>query len=172
MIKIDSLKRFLNSFIAFDLNFLWRFFRYHIGLNKILNQSNSDEKEISNIINLSAKYNLPISEEVLGNNEDMEFKYVSCNNPDDNDNKLEMFLRYFYSQRKVPKIIFKKLSNNNYEFGTQKVSIKIEGDSIKVKSIGGFLALDKFIEINAGIEEGKIKKSSSKNSLSNKKKKK
>ena len=140
-------------------------------LNKILNQSNSDEKEISNIINLSAKYNLPISEEVLGTNEDMEFQYVSSNNPDDNDNKLEMFLRYFYSQKKIPKIIFKKLSNNNYEYGTQKVSIKIEGDSIKVKSIGGFLPLDKFIEINAGIEEGKIKKNSSKNSLSNKKKK-
>ena len=140
-------------------------------LNKILNQSNSDEKEINNIINLSAKYNLPISEEVIENNEDMEFQYVSCNNPNDNDNKLEMYLRYFYSQKKVPKIIFKKLSNNNYEYGTQKVSIKIEGDSIKVKSLGGFLSIDKFIEINSLIEEGKIKNNSSKNSLSYKKKK-
>jgi len=140
-------------------------------LNKILNQSNSDEKEINNIINLSAKYNLPISEEVIESNEDMEYQYVSCNNPNDNDNKLEMYLRYFYSQKKVPKIIFKKLSNNNYEYGTQKVSIKIEGDSIKVKSLGGFLSIDKFIEINSLIEEGKIKNNSSKNSLSNKKKK-
>ena len=141
-------------------------------LNKILNQSNSDEKEINNIINLSAKYNLPISEEVIENNEDMEYQYVSCNNPNDNDNKLEMYLRYFYSQKKVPKIIFKKLSNNNYEYGTQKVTIKIEGDSIRVKSLGGFLTIDKFIEINSLIEEGKIKNNSSKNSLSNKKKKK
>jgi hypothetical protein len=140
-------------------------------LNKILNQSNSDEKEINNIINLSAKYNLPISEEVIENNEDMEYQYVSCNNPNDNDNKLEMYLRYFYSQKKVPKIIFKKLSNNNYEYGTQKVTIKIEGDSIRVKSLGGFLSIDKFIEINSLIEEGKIKNNSSKNSLSNKKKK-
>ena len=140
-------------------------------LNKILNQSNSDEKEINNIINLSAKYNLPISEEVIESNEDMEYQYVSCNNPNDNDNKLEMYLRYFYSQKKVPKIIFKKLSNNNYEYGTQKVSIKIEGDSIKVKSLGGLLTLDKFIEINSLIEEGKIKNNSSKNSLSSKKKK-
>ena len=141
-------------------------------LNKILNQSNSDEKEINNIINLSAKYNLPISEEVIENNEEMEYQYVSCNNPNNNDNKLEMYLRYFYSQKKVPKIIFKKLSNNNYEYGTQKVSIKIEGDSIKVKSLGGFLTIDKFIEINSLIEEGKTKNSSSKNTLSNKKKKK
>ena len=141
-------------------------------LNKILNQSNSDEKEINNIINLSAKYNLPISEEVIENNEEIEYQYVSCNNPNDNDNKLEMYLRYFYSQKKVPKIIFKKLSNNNYEYGTQKVTIKIEGDSIRVKSLGGFLSIDKFIEINSLIEEGKIKNNSSKNSLSNKKKKK
>ena len=131
-------------------------------LNKILNQSNSDEKEINNIINLSAKYNLPISEEVIENNEDMEYQYVSCNNPNDNDNKLEMYLRYFYSQKKVPKIIFKKLSNNNYEYGTQKVTIKIEGDSIRVKSLGGFLSIDKFIEINSLIEEGKIKNEFSK----------
>jgi hypothetical protein len=141
-------------------------------LNKILNQSNSDEKEINNIINLSAKYNLPISEEVIENNEDMEYQYISCNNPTDNDNKLELYLRYFYSQKKVPKIIFKKLSNNNYEYGTQKVSIKFEGDSIKVKSLAGFLNIDKFIEINSLIEEGKIKNNASKNSLSNKKKKK
>ena len=140
-------------------------------LNKILNQSNSDEKEINNIINLSAKYNLPLSEEVIENNENIEYQYVLCNNPNDNDNKLEMYLRYFYSQKKVPKIIFKKLSNNNYEYGTQKVNIKIEGDSIKVKSLGGLLTLDKFIEINSLIEEGKIKNNSSKNSLSNKKKK-
>ena len=140
-------------------------------LNKILNQSNSDEKEINNIINLSAKYNLPLSEEVIENNENIEYQYVLCNNPNDNDNKLEMYLRYFYSQKKVPKIIFKKLSNNNYEYGTQKVSIKIEGDSIKVKSLGGLLTLDKFIEINSLIEEGKIKNNSSKNSLSSKKKK-
>jgi len=140
-------------------------------LNKILNQSNSDEKEINNIINLSAKYNLPLSEEVIENNENIEYQYVLCNNPNDNDNKLEMYLRYFYSQKKVPKIIFKKLSNNNYEYGTQKVNIKIEGDSIKVKSLGGLLTLDKFIEINSLIEEGKIKNNSSKNSLSSKKKK-
>jgi len=140
-------------------------------LNKILNQSNSDEKEINNIINLSAKYNLPLSEEVIENNENIEYQYVLCNNPNDNDNKLEMYLRYFYSQKKVPKIIFKKLSNNNYEYGTQKVNIKIEGDLIKVKSLGGLLTLDKFIEINSLIEEGKIKNNSSKNSLSSKKKK-
>ena len=140
-------------------------------LNKILNQSNSSETEINNIINLSSKYNIPIGEEVVGNNEDIEFQYVISNNPDENDTKLEMFLKYFYNQKKVPKILFKKLSNNNYEYGTQKVNIKIEGDSIKVKSFGGYILIDKFIENNALIEEGKIKNNASKNSLNKKKKK-
>ena len=139
-------------------------------LNKILNQSNSNEIERNNIITLSAKYNLPISEEVIGNND--EFEYVNSNNPDEMDHKLEIYLKYVYNKKKVPKIIFKKLSNNNYEYGTQKVTIKIEGDSIKAKSTGGFLVFDKFIENNAILEEGKIKKSNSKNSLNQNKKKK
>ena len=139
-------------------------------LNKLLNQSNSNEKEINNIINLSVKYNLPISEEVFENNE--EFEYVSSNNPDDIDKKIEKLLKNLYSQKRLPKIIFKKISNNNYEYGTQKVTIKVEGDSIKVKSIGGFISLEKFIENNAVLEDGKVKNSGSKNSLNQNKKKK
>ena len=139
-------------------------------LNKLLNQSNSNEKEINNIVSLSIKYNLPISEEVFENNK--EFEYVSSNNPDDTDKKIEKNLKNLYSQKKVPKIIFKKISNNNYEYGTLKVTIKVEGESIKVKSIGGFISLEKFIENNAVIEDGKVKNSGSKNSLNQNKKKK
>ena len=139
-------------------------------LNKLLDKSNSNENEINNVINLSAKYNLPISEEVPANND--EFEYVSSNNPDDNDRKIEKFLKNLYNKKKVPKIIFQKLSNNNYEYGTQKVTIKIDGDSIKAKSFGGFILLDKFIDNNALLEDNKIKNSGSKNSLNQNKKKK
>ena len=139
-------------------------------LNKIINQSNSNENERNNIINLSAKYNLPISEEVYANNE--EFEYVTCSNPDETDHKLEKNLKKIYNQKKVPKILFKKLSNNNYEYGSQKVNIKKDGESIKVKSFGGFIPLEKFIDNNAVLEDGKSKNSASKNSLNPKKKKK
>ena len=139
-------------------------------LNKIVNQNNSNETERSNVIALSTKYNLPISEEVMENKEELEF--VNSNNPDELDYKLDMNLKHFYNQKKLPKIIFKKINNNNYEYGTQKVTIKTEGDSIKIKSTGGFLLLDKFIENNALLEEGKVKKSNSKNSLNQGKKKK
>ena len=140
-------------------------------LNKIINQSNSNENERNNIINLSAKYNLPISEEVYPNNEELE--YVTCNSPDETDHKLDKYLKKIYSQKKVPKILFKKLSNNNYEYGSQKVNVKIDGESIKVKSFGGFIPLEKFIDNNAVLEDGKSKNTGSKNSLHpNKKKKK
>ena len=139
-------------------------------LNKLLDKSNSNENEINNVISLSAKYNLPISEEVPANND--EFEYVSSNNPDDIDSKIEKFLKNLYNKKKVPKIIFKKLSNNSYEYGTQKVTIKIDGDSIKAKSYGGFILLDKFIDNNAALEDNKMKNSGSKNSLSQNKKKK
>ena len=139
-------------------------------LNKIINQSNSNENERNNIINLSVKYNLPISEEVYTNNE--EFEYVTCNNPDETDHKLEKYLKKLYNQKKVPKIIFKKLSNNNYEYGSQKVNVKLDGESIKVKSFGGFISLDKFIDNNAVLEDKKIKNNASKNSINQNKKKK
>ena len=141
-------------------------------LNKIINQSNSNENERNNIINLSAKYNLPISEEILDNNEDYEYEYVYSSNPDETDHKLDIYLKHLYSQKKVPKIIFKKISNNNYEYGTQKVNIKIEGDTIKAKSVGGFVLLDKFIDINAMLEDNKTRNSNSKSSLNQSKRKK
>jgi hypothetical protein len=139
-------------------------------LNKLLNQSNSNQNEINNIINLSAKYNLPISEDEPENND--EFEYVISHAFDEMDRKLEIHLKHLYNQKKIPKIIFKKLSNNNYEYGTQKVTIKVDGDSIKVKSFGGFILLDKFIENNAVLEESKMKNNASKNSLNQTKKKK
>ena len=72
-------------------------------------------------------------------------------------------MKYFYSKRTFPKVIFRKTSTNNYEYGTQKVMIKIEGDTIRVRYVGGYLLIDKFIELNAATEEKKLKKQSEKN---------
>ena len=58
--------------------------------------------------------------------------------------------------------MFKKTSTNNYEYGTQKVMVKIEGDTIRIRYVGGYLIIDKFIELNAANEEKKIKKQSEK----------
>ena len=87
-----------------------------------------------------------------------KWEYVSTEKPDNIDKKLELYLKYFYSKRAFPVIVFKKTSTNNYEYGKQKVMIKIEGDTIRVRYVGGYLILDKFIELNAAIEEKKMKK--------------
>ena len=41
--------------------------------------------------------------------------------------------------------------------------VKIEGDTIRIRYIGGYLIIDKFIEMNAANEEKKLKKQNEKN---------
>ena len=103
-----------------------------------------------------------------------KWEYVSTQKPDKIDKKLEQYLKFFYSKRTFPKLLFKKTSPNNYEYGTQKVMVKIEGDTIRIRYTGGYLLIDKFIEMNASTEEKKVKKQnekSTKTSLHNTKKK-
>ena len=118
-------------------------------LNNIINKENSDENEIKNILNLSEKYNLPISEEVL------EMENVVCNNPDELDTYLEMYLKNYYKNKNMKKINFKKIDNNLYEYGNIKVNIFIENNEIKVKTNGGIINLDKFLEKSGEIGEAK-----------------
>ena len=118
-------------------------------LNNIINKENSDENEIKNILNLSEKYNLPISEEVL------EMENVVCNNPDELDTNLEMYLKNYYKNKNMKKINFKKIDNNLYEYGNIKVNIFIENNEIKVKTNGGIINLDKFLEKSGEIGEAK-----------------
>ena len=42
--------------------------------------------------------------------------------------------------------------------------VKIEGDTIRIRYVGGYLLIDKFIETNAATEEKKVKKQNEKNS--------
>ena len=118
-------------------------------LNNLINKENSDENEIKNILNLSEKYNLPISEEVL------EMENVVCNNPDELDTNLEMYLKNYYKNKNMKKINFKKIDNNLYEYGNIKVNIFIENNEIKVKTNGGIINLDKFLEKSGEIGEAK-----------------
>ena len=153
-------------------------------VDNILNQSNSEESERINLKNLVNKYKLLSdngninveNENVQKENNVEKFEYVLTNKPDKIDIKLENYLKYLYSQRTFPKIVFKKLSSNNYEYGSQKVMVKIEGDSIRVRFIGGYSLIDKFIEVNSVLEESKeLKKKANKannnSGLSNSKKK-
>ena len=130
-------------------------------LNNILNKENADESEIKNVLNLSEKYSLPISEE----NEILEMENVECNNtPGEIDNQLEMYLKNYYKSKTLPKINFKKIGNNFYEYGNIKVNIFLENNVFKAKTNEGIVNLEKFIEKNAEIEDAKVKNNKIKNS--------
>ena len=122
-------------------------------LNNIINKENSDESEIKNILTLSEKYDLPISEQ----NEILEMENVICDTPDQVDSQLEMYLKNFYKNKNGIKINFKKIGNNLYEYGSIKVNIILDNNTIKVKTNSGNIDLDKFIEKNAESEYDKIK---------------
>ena len=134
-------------------------------LNNIINKENSDENEIKNILNLSEKYDLPISEQ----NEILEMENVICDTPDQVDTQLEMYLKNFYRNKNGIKINFKKIGNNLYEYGTIKANIILDNNTIKVKTNEENIDLDKFIEKYAKIEDAKIKNN---NRMKNPKKKK
>ena len=133
-------------------------------INSLLTQSNSTESQRSNLKKIIDKYNKELeiknseAETITDNNQsNIKFEYVSSIKPDSIDIKLEQFLKQFYLKHQVPKIIFKKTSRNNYEYGNQKIVIKLEGEAIRVRYSGGYLLIDKFIELNSILEENKKK---------------
>ena len=133
-------------------------------INSLLTQSNSTESQRSNLKKIIDKYNKELeiknseAETITDNNQsNIKFEYVSSIKPDNIDIKLEQFLKQFYLKHQLPKIIFKKTSRNNYEYGNQKIVIKLEGEAIRVRYSGGYLLIDKFIELNSILEENKKK---------------
>ena len=90
------------------------------------------------------------------NNEKNKLEFVISENPDDLDIKLNHYLTSIYSENRLPKINFKKLSENLYQYGSQQVSVIEEDNVIKIQYNEGTLLLDNFIEINAQAEEEKM----------------
>ena len=155
-------------------------------LNLSLNAPNEDDNnnnQKNQVVNSNDKQNENVVEKNEDNekaekdnydNKNFKWEFVLTEKPDKIDRKLEEYLKYFYSKRTFAKVMFKKTSTNNYEYGTQKVMVKIEGDTIRIRYVGGYLLIDKFIELNASAEEKKIKKQNEKlnnaNTNTNKKK--
>ena len=138
-------------------------------LNTLLTPENSTDQERNNLHNILYRFGKIINDNTINqkNNDvgemlNQEFEFVSAKKPDDGDKILNERLKKIYSNSNIPKIIFVKLSPYNYEYGTQKVNITIEGDDIKIQCLGRDALLEKFIETNSFIEESKIKLSMSK----------
>ena len=89
--------------------------------------------------------------------EDNDLEFVITENPDELDIKLNHYLISIYSENRFPKINFKKIQQNLYEYGTQRITVIEEDNFIKIQYEEGSILLDNFIEINSQAEEEKIK---------------
>ena len=89
--------------------------------------------------------------------EDNDLEFVITENPDELDIKLNHYLISIYSENRFPKINFKKIQQNLYEYGTQRITVIEEDNLIKIQYEEGSILLDNFIEINSQAEEEKIK---------------
>ena len=86
----------------------------------------------------------------------IELEFVISENPDELDIKLNQYLISIYSENRLPKITFKKISDNLYQYGSQKVTVVDENNTIKIQYEEGSILLDNFIEINAQAEQEKL----------------
>ena len=92
------------------------------------------------------------------NNLNNNLEFVDSENPDNLDIKLNQYLSSIYSENRLPKINFKKIKDNLYQFGSQKITVIDEDNVIKIENGEGTLLLDNFVEINAQAEEEKVLK--------------
>jgi hypothetical protein len=141
-VLMKLLKNCINNYGPFDTLFNKE------NLEKI----NSNEKQK----NILEKIKQEVVDNSKNNNEKNKLEFVISENPDDLDIKLNQYLTSIYSENRLPKINFKKLNENLYQYGSQQVSVIEEDNVIKIKHDEGTLLLDNFIEINAQAEEEKM----------------
>jgi len=73
-----------------------------------------------------------------------------------NDQKLDNNLVDIYNKKRMSYVPCKKIEDDKYQFGTQTINIKVDGETIRVKSGNGFILLEKFVDIYGPIEENNM----------------
>ena len=53
-----------------------------------------------------------------------------------------------YPERGQLKVMFMRESTGTYSFGSKRVNIKVEAGKIKIRTGGGYLGIDEFIDLN------------------------
>ena len=57
-----------------------------------------------------------------------------------------------YPERSKPKIMFMRESEGDYQFGTKRIFVKVESNSIKIRVGGGYLSIDEFLDQYTPVE--------------------
>ena len=65
------------------------------------------------------------------------------------DVKIAEFINNYPDRNKL-KIMFMRESSGVYEFGSKKVTVRVEGNKIQIRVGGGFLTISEFVAINCG----------------------
>jgi len=104
----------------------------------------------------------PIQEENEKKIEEKIENVVVAADSDSLDEQLREFLVLFYLKKNVSQIPFNRLGPGIYQYGTQKIFIKNENDTLKVRAGNKYILLERYIELNANSEEYKIMKFSKK----------
>lgn len=73
------------------------------------------------------------------------------------DKKLAEFINN-YPERSKLKIMFMRESEGVYQFGTKRVAVKVEKDSIKIRVGGGYLSIDEFLDQYTPVELEKLER--------------
>ena len=119
---------------------------------------NLNEEQKKSLEKIKQDVDLINNEKKEENNLSNNLEFVDSENPDNLDIKLNQYLSSIYSENRLPKINFKKIKDNLYQFGSQKITVIDEDNVIKIENGEGTLLLDNFVEINAQAEEEKVLK--------------
>ena len=114
---------------------------------------NKEIKNEDNILDISLVDSIDnINNEENANSISNKLKYVESNIYDEIDFELDDCLKEFYNNNKNFNVIkFKKIHDNNYNFGGIQIIIIEEGDKIKIKDDKGVFTLEKFLKMNSNV---------------------
>ena len=114
---------------------------------------NKEIKNEDNILDISLVDSIDnINNEENANSISNKLKYVESNIYDEIDFELDDCLKEFYNNNKnIDVIKFKKIHDNNYNFGGIQIIIIEEGDKIKIKDDKGVFTLEKFLKMNSNV---------------------
>merc|ERR1719216_187398 len=73
------------------------------------------------------------------------------------DKRLAEYINNFPDRQKL-KIMFMRESEGIYQFGTKRISIKVEKDKINIRVGGGYLSIDEFLDQYTPVELEKLER--------------
>ena len=71
------------------------------------------------------------------------------------DKKLAEYINTYPDRQKL-KIMFLREAEGVYEFGSKRITVKVERDTIQVKVGGGYLTIDEFLDTYTPVELERI----------------